>query len=325
MGNGVTLANAQEGIDLTNESVRESILETIGNTPIIKLSRITPPACAEILGKLESFNPMSSVKDRIALSMVEDAEKRGVLLGGMTIVEPTSGNTGIGLAMVCAVKGYRLILTMPETMTMERRKLLSALGAEIVLTEGKKGMKGALEEATKIMEKEGDCFMPNQFENPANPQVHRETTAKEITAAVQRIDAFVSGVGTGGTITGVGEALKARDPKTLVIAVEPKASPVLSGGQPGPHRIQGIGAGFVPKILNRGVIDRIIKVKEHDAILSTRLLARKEGIIAGISSGAALWAALQVASELGKGKTVVVVLPDTGERYLSTDLFAVED
>ena len=310
---------------MAENKVRDSILDLIGNTPMIRLSRMTDGSSAEIIAKLESFNPMSSVKDRISLEMIEEAERSGKLLEGMTIVEPTSGNTGIGLAMVCAVKGYKLVLTMPETMSIERRKLLSALGARLVLTEGKKGMRGALEEATRMVGKEGGCFMPNQFENLANPEVHRRTTAQEIISALPKVDAFVAGVGTGGTITGVGEVLKSRDPKTLIIAVEPEASPVLSGGLPGPHRIQGIGAGFVPKILNRGVIDRIIKVKENDAIIATRLLAKREGILMGISSGAAAWAALQVARELGTGKTVVVVLPDTGERYLSTDLFAVED
>lgn len=310
---------------MAENKVRDSILDLIGNTPMIRLSRMTDGSSAEIIAKLESFNPMSSVKDRISLEMIEEAERSGKLLEGMTIVEPTSGNTGIGLAMVCAVKGYKLVLTMPETMSIERRKLLSALGARLVLTEGKKGMRGALEEATRITGTEGGCFMPNQFENLANPEVHRRTTAQEIISALPKVDAFVAGVGTGGTITGVGEVLKSRDPKTLIIAVEPEASPVLSGGLPGPHRIQGIGAGFVPKILNRGVIDRIIKVKENDAIIATRLLAKREGILMGISSGAAAWAALQVARELGTGKTVVVVLPDTGERYLSTDLFAVED
>jgi cysteine synthase A len=256
--------------------------------------------------------------------MIEEAEKSGKLLEGMTIVEPTSGNTGIGLAMVCAIKGYELVLTMPETMSIERRKLLSALGARLVLTEGRKGMRGALDEALRLATEEG-YFMPNQFENPANPEVHRKTTAQEVISSVPRLDAFVAGVGTGGTVTGVGEILKSQSPGTLIVAVEPEASPVLSGGQPGPHRIQGIGAGFVPKILNKGVIDRIIKVSESNAMLTARLLAKKEGILAGISSGAAFWAAMQVASELGPGKTVVVILPDTGERYLSTDLFAIED
>jgi cysteine synthase len=309
---------------LSDKAVKGNILELIGNTPTVKLSHMTDASSAEVIAKVESFNPMSSVKDRIALAMIEDAERSGKLLKGMTVVEPTSGNTGIGLAMVCAVKGYKLILTMPETMTIERRKLLSALGAQMVLTEGRRGMTGALEEAKRIVEKDGG-FMPNQFENPANPEMHRQTTAKEITSAVPKIDAFVAGVGTGGTITGVGEVLKELNPKTLVIAVEPDGSPVLSGGSPGTHRIQGIGAGFVPKILNRSIIDRIIRVKDADAIATSRMLTKKEGILAGISSGAATWAALQVAKELGHGKTVVVVLPDTGERYLSTDLFVVEE
>ena len=310
--------------ELSNKAVKDSVLELIGDTPMVRLSHIVDGPSAEIIAKVESFNPMSSVKDRIALAMIEDAERSGKLLKGMTVVEPTSGNTGIGLAMVCAVKGYKLILTMPETMTIERRKLLSALGAQLVLTEGRRGMSGALQEAKRIVETDGG-FMPNQFENPANSEAHRQTTAKEITSAVPRVDAFIAGVGTGGTITGVGEVLKELNPKTFVVAVEPEGSPVLSGGQPGPHRIQGIGAGFVPKILNRDIIDRIIKVKEADAIATARLLTKKEGILAGISSGAATWAALQVAKELGLGKTVVVVLPDTGERYLSTDLFVVED
>ena len=309
---------------MSEKAVKDNILELIGNTPMVRLSRLTDGSTAEIIAKIESFNPMSSVKDRIALAMIEDAERSGKLLKGMTVVEPTSGNTGIGLAMVCAVKGYKLILTMPETMTVERRKLLSALGAQIVLTDGRRGMSGALLEAKRIVETDGG-FMPNQFENSANPEAHRLTTAKEITSAIPRIDAFIAGVGTGGTITGVGEALKELNPKTLVVAVEPEGSPVLSGGQPGPHRIQGIGAGFVPKILNLSVVDRIIKVSEANATAVARALTKKEGILAGISSGAAVWAALQVAKELGPGKTVVVVLPDTGERYLSTDLFAVED
>jgi cysteine synthase A len=309
---------------LAEGKVKGSVLELIGNTPMVRLSRIVDGSSAEIIAKLESFNPMSSVKDRIALAMIEEAEKSGKLLEGMTIVEPTSGNTGIGLAMVCAIKGYELVLTMPETMSIERRKLLSALGARLVLTEGRKGMRGALDEALRLATEEG-YFMPNQFENPANPEVHRKTTAQEVISSVPRLDAFVAGVGTGGTVTGVGEILKSQSPGTLIVAVEPEASPVLSGGQPGPHRIQGIGAGFVPKILNKGVIDRIIKVSESNAMLTARLLAKKEGILAGISSGAAFWAAMQVASELGPGKTVVVILPDTGERYLSTDLFAIED
>lgn len=305
--------------------VKSSILETIGNTPMVRLSRINPSSNAEIIAKLESFNPMSSVKDRIAYSMITEAERQGVLKPGMTVIEPTSGNTGIGLAMVCAVKGYRLVLTMPETMSIERRRLLVAFGAEVILTEGKKGMKGAVEEASRIAIERKDYFMPQQFANPANPKIHRETTAKEILDNVPMFDAFVSGVGTGGTISGVGEILRSRLPDIKIIAVEPAGSPVLSGGAPGPHRIQGIGAGFVPQVLNKSVIDRIIKVTEEDAIQTTRELARKEGILGGISSGAALWAALRVAEELGSDKRVVVILPDTGERYLSTDLFGDRD
>ncbi|MEM2839126.1 MAG: cysteine synthase A [Thermoplasmata archaeon] len=305
--------------------VRDSVLETIGNTPMVRLSRINPPSNAEIIAKLESFNPMSSVKDRIAYSMIVEAERQGLLRQGMTVIEPTSGNTGIGLAMVCAVKGYRLVLTMPETMSIERRRLLSALGAEVILTDGKKGMKGAVEEAIRIAEERKDYFMPQQFINPANPKVHRERTAKEILEDVPAFDAFVSGVGTGGTITGVGEVLRSKLPQVMIIAVEPAKSPVLSGGPPGPHRIQGIGAGFIPKVLNRNIIDRIIQVSEEDAVGTARELARKEGILAGISSGAALWAAMKIASELGSGKKVVVILPDTGERYLSTELFGDRD
>jgi len=310
---------------LNSDLVKSSILETIGNTPMVRLSRINPSTNGEMIAKLEAFNPMSSVKDRIAYSMIINAERDGLLKPGMTVIEPTSGNTGIGLAMVCSVKGYRLILTMPETMSMERRKLLHALGADLVLTEGRKGMRGAVEEATRLAAQNHDYYMPQQFDNPANPKIHRETTANEIISAVPNIDAFVSGVGTGGTITGVGEVLKSRNPNILIVAVEPAASPVLSGGSPGPHRIQGIGAGFVPKVLKTDVIDRIIQVKEEDAVATTRELAKREGILAGISSGAAAWAALLIAKELGRGKTIVVVLPDTGERYLSTDLFAEKD
>jgi len=303
----------------------ENILETIGNTPLVKLDRLSPEGGATIFAKLETFNPMSSVKDRIALSMIEEAEAKGVLKKGGTVIEPTSGNTGIGLAMVCAVKGYDLILTMPETMSVERRKLLKALGAKIVLTEGKKGMKGAIEASEKILSENEGAFMPQQFENPANPKIHRETTAIEILEQLPEVDAFIAGIGTGGTITGVGEILKKRKPDALLIAVEPDASPVLSGGDPGPHKIQGIGAGFVPGVLNRNVIDRIIRVREEDAVYTTRRLAREEGLLVGISSGAATWAAIQVASEMPSDKKIIVVLPDTGERYLSTDLFALED
>lgn len=301
--------------------VKNSVLETIGNTPMVRLSRMTPTSSAEIVAKLEMFNPMSSVKDRIAYSMITEAEKDGKLRPGMTVIEPTSGNTGIGLAMVCAVKGYKLVLTMPETMSIERRKLLAAFGASLILTDGKKGMRGAVEEAIRISTENKNYFMPQQFINPANPKIHRETTAKEILDSVSAFDAFVSGIGTGGTITGVGEVLRSKLPNVKIIAVEPAGSAVLSGGTPGPHCIQGIGAGFVPLVLNQGVIDRIIQVSDEDAIRTARELARKEGILSGISSGAALWAAIEVAEELGSGKVVVVVLPDTGERYLSTDLF----
>ncbi len=299
-----------------------NILETVGNTPMVRLNRIVPEGSATVYAKLESFNPMSSVKDRIAKSMIEAAERKGLVKADSTIIEPTSGNTGIGLAMVCAVKGYKLILTMPETMTLERRKLLSAFGAQLVLTPGPEGMKGAVKKAEELAASTPNSFMPQQFKNKANPWVHRKATAKEILKAVERIDAFVSGVGTGGTITGVGQVLKRKYPQVRIVAVEPEDSPVLSGGKPGPHKIQGIGAGFVPDVLDTKIYDTIIKVATKDAIETTRKLARLEGLLVGISSGAAGFAALRVAQELGAGKTVVVVLPDTGERYLSTDLFA---
>jgi cysteine synthase A len=298
----------------------ETILELIGNTPVVRLRRLPLPGSATIWAKLESLNPGGSVKDRIGWSMIEAAERDGLLQPGMTLVEPTSGNTGIGLAMVAAVKGYRLILTMPETMSPERRALLKAYGAELVLTPGTEGMRGAIALAQALVEEHG-YFMPQQFQNLANPEVHRRTTAAEILEQVGHLDAFVGGVGTGGTITGVGEILKGRLPAVHIVAVEPAASPVLSGGQPGRHKIQGIGAGFVPDILNRDVIDEIIQVAEEDAVDTARRLAREEGILVGISSGAATWAALGVAQRLGEGKVVVVVLPSTGERYLSTGLF----
>ena len=290
---------------------------------MVRLNRMPAEGSAEVYCKLESFNPMHSVKDRICLSMIEDAERRGQLKPGMKVlvVEPTSGNTGIGLAMVCAAKGYPIVLTMPESMSIERRRLLKALGADIVLTSRAGGMREAVERATKIHEEQPETFMPQQFENPANPKVHEQTTAEEILRDLPDLDAFVAGVGTGGTITGVGRVLRERRMQTLVVAVEPAASPVLSGGKPGPHGIQGIGAGFVPKVLDRSVIDRIITVTDDDAKRRARELAKKEGILAGISSGAALHAALRVAEDLGPGKKVVVVLPDLGERYLSTDLF----
>ncbi len=299
-----------------------NVLETIGRTPLVRLNRIAPEGAATIYAKLESFNPMHSVKDRIALAMIEDAENRGILAPGKkVIVEPTSGNTGIGLAMVCAAKGYELVLTMPETFSVERRKLLAALGARLVLTPGPEGMPGAICKAKEMCDNDPNNFIPLQFDNLANPRIHMETTAREILADLPEPDAFVSGVGTGGTVTGVGTYLKSKGMKTEIIAVEPAGSPVLSGGKRGPHKIQGIGAGFIPSVLDLKVVDRIIQIKDEDAAEHSRLLAKKEGILAGISSGAALCAALQVAVELGKGKKVVFVAPDTGERYLSTDLF----
>ena len=300
----------------------ESILDAVGNTPLVRLSRLTPAGSATVYAKLESFNPMSSVKDRIAKAMIEAAERKGEVNKDTTIIEPTSGNTGIGLAMVCAVKGYKLVLTMPETMTIERRKLLAAFGAQLVLTPGPEGMNGAIKRAEELAESTPNSFVPQQFKNKANPWIHRKTTAKEILRAVDKIDAFVAGVGTGGTITGVGQVLKRKNPQIRIIAVEPEDSPVLSGGDPHPHKIQGIGAGFVPEVLDTTVYDSIIKVATKDAQETSRKLAKIEGILVGISSGAATFAALKVAHELGAGKTVVVVLPDTGERYLSTDLFA---
>jgi cysteine synthase A len=298
-----------------------SILGTIGRTPLVKLNKGVGKDSAEVFCKLESFNPMHSVKDRIALAMIEEAERCGILRPGMRVVEPTSGNTGIGLAMVCAAKGYRLILTMPESMSIERRRLLKALGAELVLTPRTEGMKGAIERANAICHEHQDSFMPQQFENLANPKVHMETTAIEILEDLPNPDAFVAGVGTGGTITGVGKVLRAHGLRTLVVAVEPAASPVLSGGKPGPHGIQGIGPGFVPKILDLGVVDRIVKVSDEDAKKRAREIAKEEGILVGISSGAAAHVAFDVANELGPGNKVVVVFPDFGERYLSTDLF----
>lgn len=304
--------------------VHTDILKLIGNTPIVRINHLSPEGGAEIWAKLEGFNPGGSVKDRIALSMIVTAEKEGRLKQGGTIIEPTSGNTGIGLAMVSAVKGYRLILTMPETMSLERRQLLQAYGAELILTPGDKGMLGAVERAEEIYRDNPDYFMPMQFENPANPEVHRKTTAIEIIDSLGIPDAFVAGVGTGGTITGVGEVLKERNPHILIVAVEPAASAILSGGAPGRHRIAGIGAGFFPGVLNTKVYDEIIPVTDEDAMNMTRLLSLKEGILAGISSGAAMWAAMKVAERLKKGKRVVVIFPDRGDRYLSTGLFSSE-
>ena len=298
------------------------VTELIGGTPLVRIRRLTGAGDAEILAKLEASNPGGSVKDRICLAMIEAAERDGRLAPGGTIVEPTSGNTGIGLALVAAVKGYRAIFTMPDTMSRERRRLLAAYGAELVLTPGAEGMAGAIRKAEELLEANPDYFMPQQFENPANPEVHRRTTAREILAQVPgEIHALVAGVGTGGTVTGVGQVLKERFPGILVVAVEPAESPVLSGGEPGPHKIQGIGAGFVPEVLDRGVLDRVVTVTAPQAAAAARELARAEGILCGISSGAALHAARGVAAELGAGRTVVVILPDTGERYLSTDLF----
>jgi cysteine synthase A len=301
----------------------DTVLGLIGRTPVARLQRMPAPGSATVWAKLERANPGGSVKDRIGLSMIEAAERDGLLKPGGVIVEPTSGNTGIGLAIVAAVKGYRLILTMPGTMSVERRTLLAAYGAEIVLTPGAGGMKGAIARAEELVQQNPGYFMPLQFKNPANPEVHRCTTAVEILQQVEGpIHAFVAGVGTGGTLTGVGEVLKERYPAVQIVAVEPANSPVLSGGQPGPHKIQGIGAGFVPDVLNVVLVDEVIAVTDEEAIETARRLAREEGLLVGISSGAAAFAALRVAERLGDGKTVVVILPDTGERYLSTDLFS---
>jgi cysteine synthase A len=304
----------------------KTVLDLIGNTPLLKLSRVTVENGAEVWAKLEGYNPGGSVKDRPALAMIEDAEKKGKLNKGMTIVEPTSGNTGIGLAMVAAVKGYRVILTMPESMSIERRKLLQAYGAELVLTPAAQGMKGATTKADEILASGKEYFKPDQFGNPANPQVHRKTTAKEILAQMgaKKIDAFVAGVGTGGTITGVGEVFRKKFKNMTIVAVEPASSPLLSGGQPGPHTIQGIGANFVPVILNTKIYNEVMTVTNEDAADIARRLAREEGLLVGVSSGAACWAALRVAVRLGKGRRVVTVFPDVGERYLTTGLFELK-
>jgi cysteine synthase A len=305
--------------------LHKNILSLIGNTPLVKINNLCSPDDAEIWAKLEGYNPGGSVKDRIAFSMIEAAERDGRLRPGGTIIEPTSGNTGIGLAMVAAVKGYRLILTMPETMSLERRQLLQAFGAELVLTEGKRGMMGAVEKAEEILKNNPHYFMPQQFENSANPEIHRKTTAMEIINDIGEVpDGFISCVGTGGTITGVGEVFREKKPDVWIVAVEPAASPVLSGGNPGPHKIAGIGAGFFPGVLNTKIYNEIIPVTDDDAAETTRQLSLKEGILAGISSGAAMWAALKVAKKLGSGKKIVVILPDRGERYLSTGLFISE-
>jgi cysteine synthase len=302
----------------------ESLLDLIGKTPVVRLNRIVPADSAEIWAKLESFNPGGSVKDRICRAMIEDAERSGRLRPGSTIVEPTSGNTGIGLALVCAIKGYRLILTMPDTMSEERRSLLIAYGATLVLTPDTRGMHGAIRKAEEIVSEHPDYFMPQQFSNPANPEIHRRTTALELLDQCPRIDAFVAGVGTGGTVTGVGEVLRERMPDVRIVAVEPAASPVLTGGEPGFHTIQGWGAGFVPEILNTSVYHEVIAVTDQAAVACTRRLAKEEGILGGISCGGACVAALEVAKRLGPGKVVVTVFPDTGERYLTTDLFHAE-
>jgi len=307
--------------------IADDVARLIGNTPLVRLNKIGKGLPAEIVGKLESFNPCGSVKDRIGVSMIEAAEREGLINQDTVIIEPTSGNTGIALAMVAAARGYKLILTMPETMSTERRNLLKAFGAELILTPGEKGMRGAVEKAEELCSTIKNSFMPQQFKNKANPEIHRKTTAEEIWNDTDgKVDILVSGVGTGGTITGVSEVIKKRKPSFKAVAVEPEASPVLSGGNPGPHLIQGIGAGFVPDVLNRDTIDEIIQVSNEDALKMGRRLAREEGLLVGISSGAAVYAAVEVARrEENRGRLIVVILPDTGERYLSTRLFAEQN
>jgi len=303
--------------------IYDNITQTIGNTPLVRLNKIGKSLPGKILVKAEFFNPLSSIKDRIGVAMIEAAEKQGMLKKDSVVIEPTSGNTGIALAFVCAAKGYKLILTMPDTMSAERRALLKILGAELVLTPGEKGMQGAVEKAGELLEKNPGSFMPQQFENEANPDIHRRTTAREIWDDTEgQVDIFVAGIGTGGTITGVGDMLKTKKPGIKIIGVEPEASPVLSGGKPGPHKIQGIGAGFIPKVLKKELIDEIITVSDDEAGEYARRLAREEGLLVGISAGANVAAAVRLASrEENKGKNIVVILPDTGERYLSTWLF----
>ncbi|GIO16268.1 cysteine synthase [Cohnella xylanilytica] len=307
----------------------QNVTDLIGDTPLVRLNRIVPEGSAEIYVKLEYQNPGSSVKDRIAISMIEVAEQEGKLKPGDTIVEPTSGNTGIGLALVAAAKGYRAILVMPETMSLERRNLLRAYGAELVLTPGSEGMNGAVKKAEELAAENPSYFLPQQFKNPANLKIHRETTGPEIVEAINsydgKLDAFVAGIGTGGTISGAGEVLKKNFPNIKIVAVEPAASPILSGGKPGPHKIQGIGANFVPEILNREIYDQVVTVENEEAFETARTVAKKEGLLVGISSGAAIFAALKVAKELGAGKRVVAVVPSNGERYLSTPLFNFEN
>jgi cysteine synthase A len=306
--------------------IYDDITQTIGNTPLVRMKGITKGSVAQVVAKLESFNPLSSVKDRIGVSMIEAGEKDGSIKKDTVLIEPTSGNTGIALAFVAAAKGYRLILTMPETMSVERRSLLQMLGAELVLTPGPEGMAGAIWKAEELVKETPNALMPQQFQNLANPEIHRKTTAEEIWRDTDgRVDMLVAGIGTGGTITGVAEVIKPRRPEFKAIAVEPQDSPVLSGGKPGPHKIQGIGAGFVPEVLNTKIIDEIIQVTNDDAFETARRLAKEEGILCGISSGAAMWVALEVAKRSeNEGKLIVVILPDTGERYLSTPLLQVE-
>jgi cysteine synthase A len=319
----VSVSGGQAEGPRNRRRVVDSVLDLIGATPLVRLGRLAAPGSATVLAKLESQNPGGSVKDRIALAMVEDAERQGRLRPGMTLVEPTSGNTGIGLAMVAAVKGYRLILTMPEDMSLERRRLLARFGAEIHLTPAVEGMTGAVFAAEELCRAQPDYVMPQQFQNPANPAIHRRTTALEILEATEgRVDAFVAGVGTGGTITGTGEVLREKLGTVRIVAVEPAGSPVLSGGRFAVHGIQGIGASFVPGVFNRAVVDEIVPVRDEDAMATALRLCREEGLLVGISAGANVWAALSIAARLGEGRVVVTILPDTGERYLSVDLEA---